>query len=235
MSADPAVIPSPSPLRKKPLEEQASTNDQQQYDPRSDTLYRWYLGATVAGVAGGLIGLVFLIVQTVASKKSADAALLNTQALVSSQRARIVVEVSRIDKAIDRVGDFRFEAVAINTGSTIAEIIGVWALIHHCGIEVLRDFENAELPEPPDGAFREPHTIRAYDRWLFRTIDPSDLVPFEVKYDVADGKIYPVWYGWIQFRDFVGREHRQRFFFMYSEKSKKLLPVGPAGQNAEEY
>lgn len=60
---------------------------QEQYDPRSDKLYRAYLWATIIGVGGGIIGISFLIVQTLASKAAAKAAMLNAQAVINAERA----------------------------------------------------------------------------------------------------------------------------------------------------
>ena len=70
------------------------------YDPRQDVLYRRYLGATIAGVFGGIAGLAFIGYQTVLgarntaiAKKAAKAALKNAQAVINSERARIDVEL----------------------------------------------------------------------------------------------------------------------------------------------
>lgn len=57
---------------------------QQPYDPHADYLYRLYLGATVVGVVGGLIGIAILIIQTVATRRAAIAARDNADAATAS-------------------------------------------------------------------------------------------------------------------------------------------------------
>jgi hypothetical protein len=70
-----------------------------QYDPRNDLLYRGYLAATIIGVIGGIIGLILLYKQFVATKlaadaakESADAAKKNADVLMASQKAQIVLK-----------------------------------------------------------------------------------------------------------------------------------------------
>jgi hypothetical protein len=75
----------------------------------------------------------------------------------------------------------------------------------------------------------------AHDKWCFGAVYDFELVPYEVQIRLDREDIFTAWYGCIDFRDFVGKDHRQRFFFMYSHKAKNLLAHGPTGQNAEEY
>jgi hypothetical protein len=51
-----------------------------------DYLYRWYMRATIIGVVGGFIGIGLLIWQSMLSRRSANAAWLNAQAVISSER-----------------------------------------------------------------------------------------------------------------------------------------------------
>ncbi len=52
------------------------------YDPKQDSLYRWYLRVTIGGVAVGLIGLAFLYAQHRTAR----------QALEVSQRADVLID-----------------------------------------------------------------------------------------------------------------------------------------------
>jgi hypothetical protein len=70
------------------------------YDPKSDTLYRWYLLATIIGVIGAFLGIGLIFWQTKllrktanAAKASADAALINARALISAERSWIMVDL----------------------------------------------------------------------------------------------------------------------------------------------
>lgn len=57
----------------------------------TDTLYRWYLVATIIGVLGGFIGLRVLYVQTKATKISADAAKGSADSLKAVERPWLLV------------------------------------------------------------------------------------------------------------------------------------------------
>jgi len=62
------------------------------YDASKDALYRWYLRFAIAGVFVALVGIVLLIFQTIATKKAADAALLQVKHVIKSERPWILVE-----------------------------------------------------------------------------------------------------------------------------------------------
>jgi hypothetical protein len=46
--------------------------NQDEYDPRSDALYRWYLRATIAGAFGAIAAIIFLIYQTVSLRRQIE-------------------------------------------------------------------------------------------------------------------------------------------------------------------
>ena len=82
-----------------------------------DYLYRWYMRATIIGVVGGFIGIGLLIWQSILSRRSANAAWLNAQAVISSERPWITI--------ISRQEAFSYSFWANNQGRTPAEIISL--------------------------------------------------------------------------------------------------------------
>ncbi|HYL85168.1 MAG TPA: hypothetical protein VE263_13105, partial [Candidatus Angelobacter sp.] len=52
----------------------------EQYDPRKDSLYRWYMRGTIFGAVGTVIGIGVLIYQSIQIRKSTDASLRSTKA-----------------------------------------------------------------------------------------------------------------------------------------------------------
>jgi hypothetical protein len=85
---------------------QAPSDPRNSYDPRNDALYRWYLRATVAGVAGGFIGIGLLFWQVILLRRSTNAATdaaktstATAEALKSSERAHVGIELTSIRPA----------------------------------------------------------------------------------------------------------------------------------------
>jgi hypothetical protein len=66
------------------------------YDPREDTLYRAYLWFTILGVTGAIGGVIVLICQTIATRRSAEAAFMNAQVLIDAERAWIDIDFSKV-------------------------------------------------------------------------------------------------------------------------------------------
>ena len=93
----------------------------------------------------------------------------------------------------------------------------------------------APFQNPAVTTSANPPVILSRDKWCFGTTHDFELMPYEIEIRIRHNQnIFITWHGYIDFRDFVGKAHRQRFFFMYSHREKKLLAVGPKGQNAEE-
>lgn len=57
-----------------------------------DRLYRRYLWATIIGVGAGVIGAVFLIWSSILTRQAANAAQLNAEAVINSERAWLLIE-----------------------------------------------------------------------------------------------------------------------------------------------
>jgi hypothetical protein len=64
------------------------------YDPTADQLYRGYLTATIVGVVGGFIGIGILVWQAVLTRRSANAAKDAADAVMNSERAWLIVDLS---------------------------------------------------------------------------------------------------------------------------------------------
>jgi hypothetical protein len=73
----------------------SQTDKKDEYDPRRDRLYRWYLRATIIGVVGGFIGIGVLIWQAILNRRSANAALMNAEAVINAERAWIDIDLIR--------------------------------------------------------------------------------------------------------------------------------------------
>lgn len=79
-----------SSLDNKPkIEAEESGSKKQPHD----LLYQAYLWATIIGVSGGFVGLVFIWLQIRAARASAEAAVKSANALMNAERAWIVVVV----------------------------------------------------------------------------------------------------------------------------------------------
>jgi hypothetical protein len=74
-----------------------------QYDASTDLLYRLYLGATVIGVVGGLIGLRLLYKQLVATQKAADAAKASADHIMNSERAWVFLDIDLLGSKVWRI------------------------------------------------------------------------------------------------------------------------------------
>src|SRR5579872_4594053 len=91
---------SPPPTTYNITDRDKQEPDADKMEERSDRkaqlrLNRIYVGATVFGVLGSWVVLVVLVVQTIATKQSAKAALLNAQAVISADRPWIIVFATR--------------------------------------------------------------------------------------------------------------------------------------------
>jgi hypothetical protein len=90
------------------------------YDPRNDALYRWYLRATIIGVAVALVGLAIIFVQTLHTGKQVSA-------LMNAERAYVVLE-----GAIKLKKEFPYPSfyyTLLNVGKTPAIVIETYGAL----------------------------------------------------------------------------------------------------------
>jgi hypothetical protein len=196
---------------------------QQQYDAYSDCLYRAYLWATIIGVVGGFVGIFFLIQQTIATKHAAEAALRNSEAIITAERAQIVCKWKKDTDTLFSLGIY-------NCGRTPARLVDFkfFSKIKQTG---------EDLPDTPDYGlhtqFEQERILCAGDNW-----HPQDfLVTTDVR-DIGDDWFKGIhenqlrrWiYGRVQYRDVFKPEpmHETGFCFFYSPIRDEFIVGGPS-------
>jgi hypothetical protein len=166
----------------------------------------------------------------IAAKQSADAALLNAQALITSERPWIVVRLRT-----PRSGLFSFEA--INYGRTPAEVIAIPATF------TIDTEDNLRKNEPP-----YPTSILAYHKLLLPMSDLSDhpdfinlytmdMAPYlnvndRISQQIADTTLRLFVVGRVVYKDVLTRsEHETRFCYWYNPAGGGMLLGGPTDWN----
>jgi hypothetical protein len=161
---------------EKPEQEPNPCCNSRQYDPYSDHLYRWYLRATVVGVVIGIFGLGFLIKQTNATKKAADAALLNANILLESQRPKITaIGINTLENI------FQSDSPRINIGLSNKGMTTAYDCVYETWVELLpfpfEDFTSSAQYFKSEAAFAlYPTQEMAINTPLKKKPTQSDLV-----------------------------------------------------------
>jgi len=173
--------------------------------------------------------------QSYETRRAAQAMRTSNRAAINAQRARLRIDCECVDS--ERRGSTvrSFHLIASNFGATIAEVIGFETKLEHFGRDFLRDFETAEIPDPSPRNFGEPQLVSAGDKWRLAQVEMDEVTGAGSEAAEIDGQTrFPVWYGVILYRDFVGSTHKRRFFFMFSNGNRKFVELGPKGWNSEE-
>lgn len=180
------------------------------YNPKQDTLYRWYLQATIAGAAVGLLGLWFLYRQSKATAKSADAALQNANAVINAERAWISVTIERCPgypgiQYTEGVPKVTLRWVCRNAGRTPAMVFEK--------IFNLQSFSHP-LPDIPQLDL----DVRSVDHET-QSLAGGDEVHGEL---AESGKELPlVFYGVVKYRDVLQPDQIRESYFAYT-----VTPMG---------
>jgi hypothetical protein len=235
----PAATATPSPASHEISQPKIEATERQ-YDPRSDRLYRLYLLGTVVGVAGGLIGLFFLVVQVVASKQAAKAALKNATALINAERAWVFVD--RGETGADKIQDPYLlpvghpdirpnqERIAHcvffirNFGKTPAKVTG-WRteLLIGDSANEPPNLKFYDIPNDPFGVyFIPPNNAVAQEARL-----PSGFAEWKEFQDVEDGRRYAWLVGVIRYLDVISdieKEHETRFCYLWETRLNSPKP-----------
>lgn len=197
---------------------QTKTEAQKANDESLDRLYRRSLWAAIFGVIGAFVGLAVLIWQTVltrqaanAAKSSADSTARQTEALITGQRAFIVVDTGDVPDSFDHatVGALDVKPLIRNNGRTPG-----W--IKRGYIRYLVVPQGSKLPPEPDYsgdlAKKEVYAIipsDAYIQPLHETIPFSEFIPIRQ----GNGTLYV--YGFVDYNDFARKERQTRFCLVY--------------------
>lgn len=221
-------------LCRCPVEQPHAQSEEEKAKAASlDRLYRRYMLATIVGVGAGIVGAVFLIWSTVLTRRAANAALMNAEALFNAERPWLAV-------LIEERGPDQYEISAKNLGRTPALVIGV------SRVRVITESRSlsSDVPEYPEGMAEAADLMEQSgnlwmlapnERWVFGTIDfsgsrPAILTAAEAS-EIRHGSKNLFHYGRIRYRDVFKRDalHETLFCFRFTEKG--FLPFGQPGYN----
>lgn len=226
--------------------DQADTKDQ--YDPRADNLYRWYLRFTVIGVIGGSIGIGVLVWQAIltresahAAKDAAAAASNNAKALMNAERPWVVPKIVRTVKSVPNFpeagGEQTYRNVTYfsfwirNVGRTPAQIMVVRGdpQITYKGID-------GGFTDPPDyglpTVFKHIRLLAPGEKW--RTDDDLNIWPLfnldgTIENDIKTHKVHYIFKGVVLYNDTFDPTtiHETRFCYTYLELTDDWHNSGP--------
>jgi hypothetical protein len=189
----------------------------------------WWL-VIAAFATGGVVAW-----QAWGTKKAADAALLNAQAVINTERAKLLFEFERIFISEDIGGRTAFRIYATNYGRSPAELLSI-----RTKEDVINSLSElllvANIPsEAPTRRFLPP--AQRYEAGKFIPITPESMVK---SYELfkrtglgVPGQIRVI-YGEIAYRDGIAPEPRvSRFCFRYVAENgnETLTPHGPPEYN----
>jgi hypothetical protein len=197
------------------------------YDPYKDTLYRWYLRATIIGVVGGLLGIYFLLRSVNAAHKAADA-------VMDAEGALLIVDVTDCILSIDASKAFVGSRID-NIGRTTAMLFSSEALF-----QLGDDRQNPPMPSLYDRTDRLPSVYylaaekgSRCTTFLCTVAEPLIGIsekPFKFvavadseKEQVDNGTKFLWHYGFVRYRDRFKRAFELRYCHRYEPK---LVPRG---------
>lgn len=190
---------------------QASAPDTSRTD---DNPRRWYASPEWWLVILGFPTLFFLGVQAVLARKSADAALLNANAIINSERAWLVAKPVIIGglQPTGKHGALAFKWVITNAGRTPARILETDAVMFRIEYGDLQKLP----PEPHYPGSRSVSMNRVVIvpgdsievTWLVE--DGEEFTKDEV-FRIADGKLTMIAHGFVKYLDNFGNARETRF------------------------
>jgi hypothetical protein len=228
-------------LSGKPDESHPQQNPKDSaWDSPSGHIFRrafaWPDGTTIWAI---ILTLLAIAEQTQQTRKSADAALLNAQAVINAERARILFETEAV-LGDDRLrGVATFTIFAVNRGKVPAEVI------NYGKGEICRTPTNA-LPGEPKYQMADPPTVRFLvpgDRHAVAEFQPG--MPgntYRLLMDVEGpppenlGDIHLSIYGEVIYKDGISKEIRHsRYCFEWVREFRiiggRIQPAGPPEYN----
>ncbi len=214
------------------------------YDPRTDTLYRGYLWATVIGVFGGFLGIGLLTWQSIllrqsanaakvaaeAAERSANAAVDNVKIFISKERARLSVHLKKEERDIDEppfeFGDLAAVVNDLTGGTDDAFFIAV----HKYGptdaedIEAFGQFGFCNVTPDWHGAYRihEFPTKLGGDTTAEMRIDVF-VTPEQIN-EIEEGGLIPRLFGYVSWKDIFGKRYDAPFCYWWDQQYLRWEP-----------
>jgi hypothetical protein len=185
---------------------------------------RWYASPEWWLVILGFPTLFFIGVQSVLLRRSADAALLNAQALVNSERAWVLAKVSSPERSHTV---FDYTCSLHNHGRTPARV-------ERLSFNVVYPETLKELPDYGihDGD-ELPIMLAPNEPWKFGNFNPSFSVTEEGWKKVNDGTGMLAVIGIVVYKDiFTTDIHYTKFCFVYDNNEGCFLMGGPVEYNS---
>jgi hypothetical protein len=222
-----------------PIEQPYTKSKEEQAKADSlDLLYRRYMWATIIGVGAGVIGAIALIWSTILTRRAANAALLNAQAVIDSERAwllpAILVEPRNLlEMAYNNYPNSIEIAVRFsNVGRTPAWVTGWYCTSLITPNERVTPFEYGEGYSSLNQG--EPMTAGSSEN-LFADFAVTELSTIA---DIREGRMYFYVYGFLTYRDVFNQTHQTYFSRRYSRRQIALrefeegwIVIGPEGAN----
>jgi hypothetical protein len=208
-----------------------------------DAWDKTYIVLTAALVAIGCFTFIAIWIQAIETRKAAQAALLNAQSLINAERPWIVpipllehpprvTFVGGYEPSKHEPNPFSFGMTFKNFGRTPARIVSV--------IDIPLTLKPGEsLPDIPNYAanpsptFRGDRMLVPDDRWNHGGGEITAILTTEQFAAVDTGKQTFVYFGRIEYRDFLRPEvlHESRFCYFYRSELGEFVPDGPPEYN----
>jgi hypothetical protein len=203
-------------------ESEAQSSQPDPYDPMKDRLYRWYLRATIIGVAGGFIVISLLLWQSIllrrSTKAAEDAAKLanqSTKSLKSSERAHLDIDFVPI-----RLGASRHHFNVTNYGRSPANVV-MYTFARY---------------QPPPTLKQLPETIEGLSNWSKESRTVNQMLPigpvvtaleFDISHSLSQeqrsGEQMAIYSGSVTYLDIFGDEHKTEVVYSYEPSTSSLI------------
>ncbi len=194
-------------------------------------LLAWPNGIT----AWAIIATLFVIGwQSWETRQAAKAMQFSNMADIESKRARLVLKHEYEDREVGSRIEREHYIDAVNVGATIAEIFAIRVEFSSMNRKTFAHLDTMTFPDPSTSALHEPFILFPDESRRISSALSHVAVPEQIQRDIASDRLFAIWYGWIDFRDFSGAQRRHRFFCTYSHGNNAFYPFGPTGYNGEQ-
>jgi hypothetical protein len=214
-------------------EKDAQAKKQSDDDRTHEIFYRAYVIFTVIGSVAAIIALIVLIVQTKATKRAADAAMKNADALMGIERAWILAEKSK-PKIV-----FYEQRQTVMVPITFKNRGNSPAYVFDLAVRCQSVTDLSSLPVIPayasDMVFQSSPRILPRKKTIIAEVRLSDgQFTGDDWRKVREGALFLYVWGRIRYRDIFEREHETRFCFAYDPRYLGFTEmIGGAQYNME--